>query len=129
LSSKSDLIGLLNLVLLADLSVDSSLELLDLFLLDKKLLLLLEGLDLLFDDLNFLGLFCGLLFLGIDDDLSHSDLLFDLFLLDGSLLKTLRSEGQFSSGGSLLDNDILSLGGHSLSFLLVRSDVSGNLIN
>ena len=43
MSSKSDLIGLLNLVLLADLSVDSSLELLDLFLLDKKLLLLLEG--------------------------------------------------------------------------------------
>jgi hypothetical protein len=43
LSGKSDLIGLLNLGLLADLSVDSSLEILDLFLLDKKLLLLLEG--------------------------------------------------------------------------------------
>jgi len=129
LSLELNLIGLLDLGLLVDLSVDSGLEVLDLFLLDEKLLLLLEGLNLLLDDLNFLLLFLGLLLLGVDNDLSNCDLLLDLFLLNGNLLKSLGSEGQFSSGSGLLNNDFLSLSGHGFNILLGGRDFGSNLVN
>jgi len=130
LSGKSNIGGLLNLCLLVDLSVDCCLELLDLFLLDKKFLLLLEGLDLLLDDLSFLSLFRSFLFLRINDNLSHSDLLLNLFLLYGNLLKALRSKGQLSSGGGLLGHVVFSLGCPGLNFLLFGGDaVGGKLVN
>lgn len=78
--------GLLDVGLLVDLSVHSSLELLDLFLLDSELLLLFECFNLFLNDFNLLLLLFGFFFLRVDDNLSNSDLFFNSFLFNSSLL-------------------------------------------
>jgi hypothetical protein len=115
--------------LLANLNVNSALEGLDFFFLDKELLSLLEASNLLLDDLNFFFFFLDFLFLGVDDDFSDNDLLFDLFLFNGSLLQSLSGIGQLSSSSGLFSDNFLSLSSESLNILLDGSDISGNLIN
>lgn len=129
LSLERNLSDLLNVGLLADLLVDSLLEGLDFLFLDKELLLLLEALNLLLDNLNLLFFFLDLLFLGGDDDLGDSDLLLDFLLLSGNLFQVLSGVGQFSSGGSLLSDNLLLGSDEFLDFLLNSGDVSGNLVN
>jgi len=72
--------------LLADLRVDRLLVRRDFLFLNDKLLLFLEAFNLLLDNLNFFFFLFDFFFLGVNDDLSDSDLLLDYFLFDLFLL-------------------------------------------
>jgi hypothetical protein len=128
-SFDSDLSLFLDLVLLVDLLVDGRLELLNLLFLGGQFLLFLVAGNLLLNDLLLLSLFLDLLLLGVDDDISNDDLLLNMLVVDLSLLESLRSISQVSSGGSLLGDFLLSLGGEFLDLLLTSGDLGGEFID
>jgi hypothetical protein len=128
-SSKLSLSLFLNLSLLADLGIDVSLVLSNFLDLSVKFLLLLESLNLSFDDGLLVFSFGDIFFLGGDNYLRDSDLLFDMLLISLSLPEFLAGVGQLSSSSGLLSDSFLSGGDKGFDFLSVINDGRGDLVN